>query len=273
MKIETLFLIPLTPVEMLDKTREALRELCFRQLGKLHSSYRVWLLGDIENWEGLPEHFECISTEGKTKEDKLFEAGKLLEMNTADTFQHLVRLDDDDLINPAVFDANASGGFDCCVDSKHWFYDLSSGLLSRQKRDWFPNTMIHSFAHAMTKVAAIGGSEKAGAENYLFACDHSRAWKSYYENRKIEWVSSGNPLYIRVLNPGSITASAKETAAEDNYRIYLSTFGDWKADFPFENHALKQDLENIWMETSGKLKTYSFPKRTVLTKIIEHIRK
>lgn len=273
MKIETLFLIPLTPAEMLDDSRESLRKLCFRQIAGLKSSYRVWLLGDFVNTLNLPEHFEVISTEGKTKEDKLFEAGKLLEINSKDSFQHLVRLDDDDLINSSVFDSNSHGGFDCCVDSKHWFYDLSSGLLSSQERDWFPNTMIHSFANAMTKVPAIGGSEKAGKENYLFACDHSRAWKNYYENRKIEWVSGGNPLYIRVLNPGSITASAKEISGKDDYRIYLSTFGDWKADFPFDNRGLEQDLKNIWTDTSGELKTYTFPKRTVLTKIIQRLRK
>lgn len=272
MKIETLFLIPLTPHEMLDPTRKALRDLCVGQILGLNSTYRVWLLGE-ENKEVWPEHFQTIITSGKTKEDKLFEAGQLLEKGTEDSFQNIVRLDDDDLINPVVFDKCAQGNFDCCVDSEHWFYDLSSGLLSAQKRDWFPNTMIHSFSNAMTKVEAIGGSDKAGKENYLFACDHSLAWKSFYKNRNINWIASGNPLYIRVLNPGSITASAKDAKGGDDYLTYLSTFGDWKARFPLENKILEKDLKEIWIATYGKLKTYTFPKKTVLTKIINRIRK
>lgn len=258
---------------MLDKTRRSLRELCFQQIGKLKSGYRVWLLGEVENPESLPDHFECIATTAKTKEDKLFEAGKMLENMAPNSFQFLVRLDDDDLINPQVFDACVRLRFDCCVDSEHWFYDLSSALLSSQKRNWFPNTMIHSFAHAMTKVPALGGSERAGSENFLFACDHSRVWKDYYKNRRTEWVSGSNPLYLRVLNPGSITASAKETSAEDDYFDYLSTFGDWNADFPINDKELEQDLIHIWTEGHGELRTYTFPKRSVLTKIIQRIRK
>lgn len=267
-----LFLIPLMPAEFLDSQRKKLRELCFSQIRKLDSSYSVWLLGDVTDESRLPEHFETIPTKGRTKEDKLFEAGEILVTDHVQNYRYLVRLDDDDLINPRVFDLNAAAEFDCVVDSAHWFYDLSSGMLSRQKREWFPNTVIHAFENALTLVDAKGGAAGAGNQNFLFACDHSLAWHPFYENRNIKRIESDNPLYIRVLNPGSITATANGSKRKADYLSYLTTFGHWKAGFPRDFEAVKDDLLEVWKNECGEMRSYQFPKNTKLKSLIRKIR-
>lgn len=267
-----LFLIPLMPAEFLDSQRKKLRELCFSQIRKLDSSYSVWLLGDVTDESRLPEHFETIPTKGRTKEDKLFEAGKILAADPNPNYRYLIRLDDDDLINPRVFDLCAAAEFDCAVDSRHWFYDLSSGMLSRQKREWFPNTVIHAFESALTMVEAKGGAAVAGKQNFLFACDHSLAWHPFYENRNLKRIESGNPLYIRVLNPGSITATANGSKRKADYLSYLTTFGHWKAGFPRDFEAVKNDLLEVWKNECGEMRSYQFPKNTKLKSLIRKIR-
>jgi len=265
MQVDYLFLIPLMPKEKLDAQRSALRELCFRQLRNLKSTYRVWLLGEIEQQTA---DFETIKVKGVSKEDKLWEAGKILEASYEPPAKYLVRLDDDDLINPEVFDAVAGEEFDCYTDRYHTFYDLSSGKVSAQKRNWFPNTVIHRFNHAMQKVPVLGGSKWAGENNFLFACDHSKAWHLYYADKSARFTSADNPLYIRVLNPGSITA---QKTGFDEYAAYLAGFGEWKSVFPLENKELQKELKDVWFRENDSFKEYEFPKKSILKRMVKRI--
>lgn len=265
MQVDYLFLIPLMPAEKLDAQRAALRRLCFSQLRALEASYRVWLLGDMEDEIA---DFEFIKVKGVSKEDKLWEAGKILEAGYTPPAKYVVRLDDDDLINPEVFDALAGEEFDCCTDRHHTFYDLSSGKVSSQKRNWFPNTVIHRFKHAMQKVPVQGGSTLAGKSNFLFACDHSRAWHLYYADKSVEYTPKENPLYMRVLNPGSITA---QQTSNNEYAGYLSGFGSWKSPFPLKNAELQNELKEIWFQENDSFKEYGFPNKSILKRVFERI--
>ncbi len=267
MQVDYLFLIPLMPPEKLDAQRAALRSLCFRQLRSLGASSRVWLLGDAN--EEVSD-FQTIKVEGTSKEDKLWEAGKILKASFTPPARYIVRLDDDDLINVSAFEAAANKDFDCFTDRYHQFYDLSSGAVSAQKRDWIPNTAIHKFEHAMQTVPATGGSKLAGKENFLFACDHSQAWHSYYADKKVVYSDKNNPLYLRVLNPGSITARENGLKA---YADYLAGFGNWKAPFPIADKQLEKELKELWCRENGELKTYNFPKKTILNRLVQKISK
>lgn len=265
MQVDYLFLIPLMPSEKLDAQRSALRELCFSQLRKLGSSYRVWLLGEME--EEISD-FEIIKVRGVSKEDKLWEAGKILEAGYTPLAKYVVRLDDDDLINPEIFDAFATEYFDCCTDRYHTFYDLSSGNVSAQKRDWFPNTVIHRYKHAMQKVPVQGGSELAGESNFLFACDHSQTWHDYYADKTVRYTSKYDPLYIRVLSPGSITA---QQTSYNEYAGYLTGFGSWKSPFPLKNTVLQKELKEIWFRENDSFKEHEFPKKSILKRVVKRI--
>lgn len=267
MQVDYLFLIPLMPAEKLNAQRAALRQLCFNQLRRLKSTHRVWLLG---NGDDEISDFELIKLQGTSKKDKLWEAGKILKAGFVPAARYIVRLDDDDLINPELFDQIAKSDFDCYTDRYHQFYDLSSGKVSAQKRNWFPNTAIHKFEYALTQVPRLGGSEQAGESNFLFACDHSKAWHPFYENENVKFTNKGNPLYLRVLNPGSITARDYQV---NDYVDYLAEFGNWKAPFPLKDLKLKERLEEVWLSEHGHLMTYKFPKKTMLKRVVERIKK
>lgn len=267
MQTDYLFLIPLMPQHLMDEQRKALRKLCFEQIQKINSSKRVWLLGEIDE---KIEGFENIQVKGITKEDKLWEVGNILKSSYTPPARFLVRLDDDDLINPIVFDQIVNEDFDCYTDEYHHFYDLSSAQVSTQKRDWIPNTAIHKYNHAMKKVEAQGGGEQAGDTNYLFACDHSLAWHVYYNDKKVKYTSKKNPIYLRVLNPGSITAKSDEI---NDYISYLSGFGNWNAQFPINDAVLQEELKNIWLEENSELSKYNFPKQNLIKRSIKALLK
>ncbi len=255
-----LFLIPTSPNLAKDSFRKDLQKLCFEQVGKLNSSYEVWLLGEaeVEN-----SRFKTIDCKGTSKEEKLKEAGDLLAgMSTP--AKYLVRLDDDDLINPVVFDELANRDFDIAYDRKHFFYDLATDLASRQKRDWIPNTAIMDFQKAMNRVESIGGAETEDGKNYLFACDHSRAWRIFFNGGNI--VHSNESIYVRILNPESITATASGKFSENNYFRYLQGFGAWRAALPEALLPVKTDLMKIRQKHFGDPLNFK-PKRGLFSRL------
>jgi len=267
MTVDYLFVIPLTPDSASNETRRELRRLCFQQLQKLKASKKVWLLGakttDIAD-------FEAIHTSSRSKEDKLYEAGFLLEKNPK-IARYLVRLDDDDLINPAVFDEMAGvAGFDCFADKLHWFYDLSSGRCSAQERPWIPNTAIHKMEHALQKVRALGGSNLADETNFLFACDHSKAWHLYYTGKNVRYANIKNPLYLRVLSPRSRSAGGSDDY-QNTFPFYLPRFGVWKHHFPFEANPLHEQLKDIWLKNEGPLKVWSLPRKSFVSRFLNKL--
>ena len=269
MQIDFLFLIPITPKNLLNDQRRALQSLCFNQLLELQSSYRVWLLGEADFFS---DNFEQIELNASSKEDKLYLAGQKLESMKVFPARYLVRLDDDDLINPVVFDELASEQFDIAYDSHHCFYDLSSGLTSSQKREWIPNTAIHRMEMALEKVDKVGGSELAIEKNYLMACDHSKAWKSFYRGKKIKQSDPSKPIYLRVLNNSSRTAlGSASNDSKNEYFRYLKTFGSWKSPFPLENE-LKNELLRIGKLGGRSLENWNFPKMSLLQRIKRKIR-
>ncbi len=263
MPVDYLFIVPLSPSHLLTEQRKQLQDLCFNQIEKLRSTKRVWLLGEGETNR---KDFEVLDLGGKSKEDKLFYLGQYLEKLDELPAKYLVRLDDDDLINPLVFDQLSAESFDVAFDQDHCFYDLSSGLASTQKRPWIANTCIHKIECALQLVEKMGGSDLAEGENYLMASDHSQAWHRFYANRRKVVTKIGEPLYIRVLNDESITAKAGNTEnSKEKYYRYLTTFGSWDSKFPLESDVLDSLTELGSAE--GVLEDWKFDKPTLIERI------
>ncbi len=268
MKVDYLFLIPLNPESASNDMRRALRKLCLEQVSAIKASKRVWLLGT--DTSPHPD-FEAIKTAGRSKEDKLYEAGFLLEKEV-DTARYLVRLDDDDLVNPAVFDAAVNyPDFDCLYDHTHWFYDLSSGRCSTQQRPWIPNTAIHAMHHAVQRIPAIGGSTLADDENFLFACDHSRAWHAYYTGKNLVRTDKDNPLYLRVLSPRSRSAGGSDDF-KTTFPYYLQRFGTWKSHFPFQEDTMRPQLIDLWEKQEDALEEWSLPSKSFVSRFLNKIK-
>ncbi|HKK40652.1 MAG TPA: hypothetical protein VJ949_14620 [Cryomorphaceae bacterium] len=258
--LDYLFLIPTSPNLEEGSLRRDLQRLCFQQVKKLDATFVVWLLGDAEVDH---PHFKKIDCEGTSKEEKLKEAGdRLADMPRL--AKYLVRLDDDDLINPEEFDRLAKANFDIAYDRKHFFYDLATNLASSQKREWIPNTAIMDFNHALTKVEAKGGAETEDDKNYLFACDHSRAWHPFFKGMRT--IKEKEPIYVRILNPQSITAGGTGEFDENKYFRYLQGFGKWRAELPAALTDVKSELENIRQKHFGKPLNFK-PKRGLFSRL------
>lgn len=239
--VDYLFLIPLSPGADEDSLRTRLRGICFDSLAKLKSSYVVWYFGDAEIHR---PYFKRIDTPYQTKEERMRHAGDLLSAMPR-LARYLVRLDDDDPIRAATFDRAADLDFHVAADRYHYFHDLPSGRNSSQKRPWFANTSIHDYNEALTRVPAIGGAPAEDGKNYLFACDHSAAWHPHYRGKKIYYFPKIEPLYVRVLNPDSITAGRMKTFDAEGYFAYLDGFGDWSAPWPDDMEEVRKGFGDL----------------------------
>ena len=139
-----LIITTLHPESIVDGTeRNRLFNLYLKALESIqYSNFKVLIVADKEL--NLGDRFKIIVDTSKSKEKRLVKAKEYLE-NTKEIFDYILRLDDDDILNPNIF--NEVDGLDCDVytDEFHSFYDISSGKIAQQKRNWFPNTTIMSF--------------------------------------------------------------------------------------------------------------------------------
>jgi len=219
-----LFITTLTPKALLSPLRASLFDLYKDSLNA--QSYPNWealLIGEEEKKQG---RIIFKQTDAVSKGDKLKVAYEYL-LSLEVKPDYIIRLDDDDLISQYALEYAAKHEFDCCSDLYHTFYDIASGLVSQQHRDWLPNTIIHKYEHA---VAAYGDSGQP-----LFSQDHSQAWHRYYADKKIHFVPKKHPVYLRILSPTTITSkidpllSGKFESIDMNaYSAYLKGFGKWR---------------------------------------------
>jgi hypothetical protein len=242
-----LFITTLTPRSLLSPLRASLFDLYKDALnGQTYSNWEALLIGEEEKKQG---RIIYKKTDAVSKTDKLKVAyDYLLSLEVKPDY--IIRLDDDDLISQYALERAAKLDFDCCSDLHHTFYDIASGLVSQQDRDWLPNTIIHKYEHA---VAPYGDSGKL-----LFSQDHSQAWHRYYADKKVHYVPKSEPVYLRILSPTTITSKIDPLHSErfenidmNAYAAYLKGFGKWRnfnlADFK----VYQPQLITAWEEFSG----------------------
>jgi hypothetical protein len=247
-----LFITTLTPKNLLSPLRASLFDLFLEGLGK--QSYPGWealLIGEEEKAE---EKIRYLKTDAVVKSDKLKIAFNYIQ-NLEVKPDFIIRLDDDDLISPNVLERVSLMEFDCYADQYHTFYDLASGKISQQKRNWLANTVIHKYEHAIS----------TNTENQLplFMQDHSQAWHVYYENMKVIFSDPSAPVYLRILSPTTITSKMdhqKRSAFENTdmlaYSKYVKKFGNWKNFKTAEFSTYHDKLISIWEKFSNqKIKT------------------
>lgn len=260
-----LFITPLTPKRILTPLRSLLFEQYINALKK--QSYTNWeaiLIGEEDNVDG---NIKYLSVKAESKEIKLIFAKEYI-LSLKIKPDYIIRIDDDDVINPFVLERIADLDFDCYVDAHHAFYDLTTGMISLQKREWFANTVIHKYEHAM--------KEMEEDQIPLIQCDHSKAWVNFYKNKKILFADKRSPIYLRILSPTTVTSGihgnnkstlekyddfksnvVKLRSLEDvdftAYKSYIKGFGTWKyivlQDFKDSQIA----FDNLWTNFSGNV--------------------
>jgi len=239
------YIIPLTPDAVLTPVRKALREITLRSLlNQTSDNWQALLIGEEEKTEG---NLIYIKTNAVAKSEKLMAAfDYLLQLQTNPDF--IIRLDDDDIISPFVLERSTTLEFDCYVDLYHSFYDVTSCTISQQKRAWMPNTIIHTFANAMTSYGKKGLP--------LFAHDHSKSWHLYYAGKKCLFAPKDHPIYLRVISPFTISSGNNSqdinTIDFQSYKKHLISFGKWKSFGLSDFQPYKDDLIDIWENFSGQ---------------------
>lgn len=219
-----LFIIPLTPRSYLTENRLALRTLCFDTLlAQTYSNWKALVIGE-KNLTGFnSERFITIDFEGP-KEEKLQMATRYI-IDSGLNPDYIIRLDDDDIFNPGILSQLKDFHFDLYVDKFHSYWDVSSGRIAQQIMYWFPNTCIHKASHALTTFGSFpaGDYKRFRPQPVLIENEHNDFHLYYTDKSKIIYSHKRDPLYLRTLNPDSITSSGTHSYSE-----YLSRHGYWK---------------------------------------------
>lgn len=235
--INFIFIIPRTPKAYKTKIRESLWEITQQSLiNQTYSSWRALVVCDDFDEKPVDERFIYISSQALKKGEKINDAINYITSNKIDV-DFVIRLDDDDVMMPDSLKKSLNYDFDVYADKYHAFYDLSSGLSSIVKRKWLANTVIHKKSHAF-KICDDTGL-------HIINHDHSLKWHEYYKSKMIVYSKKTSPVYIRVLNPVSVSAGES-----NDYDNYLSFFGNWKYNAPESFMPYSKLLLNIQKENN-----------------------
>ncbi|GAB4139925.1 MAG: hypothetical protein Fur0041_15100 [Bacteroidia bacterium] len=264
-----LFITHMTPRLKRSVFRQHLIDLYYKALkAQQYNHWEVIILGDESaNADSRFHVFPLSDTDTASKHQEI--ASLLNQKDFAEIIaraDYVIKLDDDDLINPLLLKQLVNFKGDVFYDEYHTFVDTSSGTITCQKRPWIASTCVHKKVHAF----AEWKNEGASALQILLYSDHSKAWHRYYEGKDRHSADKQHPVYLRVLSPTSITAGSgsrfDETAREAYYR-YLKSFGDWKASPTKDFDTYLIDLHTAWRIFSGsdqlplKLEKKSFWKK------------
>lgn len=258
-----LFIIPRTPQSCRDDIRDNLWQICLEALQ--NQPYQNWKALVIGHEVGIPinnERFINIDFEG-TKEEKLQKATEYIIQNNIPG-DYIIRLDDDDIINPSILEKVSNLDFDLYVDKHQWFWHYESGQISNRVWNWFPNTGIHKREHALAEWGdyANGNFTRFKKQALLIENDHSQL-HPFYKNKKVLFADKKHPVYLRTITSSSITA--QKSINHDNY---IRRFGLWHKnnlkDFQFlnehalndkyslPNYTLKEIIANKWLNFRSK---------------------
>lgn len=254
-----LFITHLTPKRYRSPLREEL--ISIMQSSLLGQTYTAWQA----LWIGEEERLNGNIREVKVLNGNREELGRSLRETYARpdvrdmiaACNYIVKLDDDDVISADILEKVSRLEFDCYCDEYHTFYDIMSGIVTQQKRNWIASTSIHKKEHALI----LPGRNTPGANliDSLFYTDHAKDWINYYAEKNLKYAERGAPVYLRVLSPTSITAGAgirRVLAANDidlqRYYTYRRQFGTWKSKHITGFAPYLPQLNRVWPAFSGQ---------------------
>lgn len=219
-----LFIIPRTPPEFRDPTRDLYWELCKQYL--LDQKSTNWTALVIDEEELLVDNIVSIKSSAKKKHEKINTALEIILQATIKP-EYIIRLDDDDLINPnALAELEEVSSFDIYTDKWHTSWNPLTNQIASRVNYWFPNTCIINTKHALTYWDAL----QKDSLKFMINNNHGN-FHFYFRKKKVVFAPKNRPLYLRTISANSITANA--TNQKD---LYLKSFGLWKnrnlEDFP-----------------------------------------
>lgn len=212
LQFKFLFLVALTPKTLINPLRQRLQELSLSSLrDQENDNYAAIILGDEEKIDG---NLIFVKAPNGTKGERLKFAMKYLVKENID-YQYLCRFDDDDILNPSIFNFLSGAKAAVIADKYHSFFDLYTQKCLQTKRDWMANTVFLR-KDCATHLMPDGRT--------LIEQDHAEEWMKFFKGKEIYFVPKKHPIYLRVLSPTSETANIDA----DNYQNYLESFGNWR---------------------------------------------
>lgn len=208
-----------------------------------YDHFEVYIVGD-ERVKDISERkfLKKIVTDKVTKGERLRVVFNILRSENQ-RFDYVARLDDDDLISPIIMNNYSTSQADLIADKYHTFYDVVSRKYSQQKRNWIANTAFHKWEHATHILDEDNGS------GLCFDYDHAKFWLNYYQNKTISYTNKATPVYIRVLNPLSVTSMSgriDSSLKKQAYIEYLRGFGDFSRQILFQTFSARiNELKRI----------------------------
>ena len=230
------FIVPLTPNEYLTEGRRRLKKNALQSLiNQTYKNWKVLLIGERGADDPINERFIYLNYSGK-KEEKLQIATDYIFKNGVQ-LDYIIRFDDDDLFSKNILQEIADSNADLIVDRQHVFYNPLDGKVARKVCYWFPNTCIIKANIALDFWGEFPTGEyiKFREKPRLIENEHNNFHNYFKYSDNIIFTKRENPVYLRVLNPDSITAH------ERNFESYLSDFGLWSTQIPegFETEKLQ----------------------------------
>lgn len=204
--------------------RLALRQLCLTTLlNQTYTNWRALLIGQQHPDDPVTNQFVFLPFEGH-KEEKMQKAVEhILACNMPGDY--LIRLDDDDIINPRVLAQLKSKTFDLFVEKYQSFVHVESGRIAQKVMYWFPNTCIHKRVHALAAFGALppGNYQRYSSSPVLIENEHNDFHHYYHHRHHIIYARKKEPLYLRCISASSITALQSGSTL-----AYLNQYGYFK---------------------------------------------
>lgn len=256
------FVTCLTPSASLSPLRAELFELYKLSLKKQSSNnWTAVLMGEESKQEA---NFLYIKSNTVTKEDKLLELYNLF-LKLEHKPKYIIRLDDDDLFSLSILSKIEMeiSDFDVYVDRYQCMYNVFDTKSLCKEYPWFPSTLVMKFEDAMQTIESFNNLP-------LFVCDHDKVFHHYYKNKKVYYSHKGEPIYLRVFSPTSLSFAD----SKNKFERYCNSFGVWKfVSFKgFEWAAPKLEQLNAKYFNSPKPNKFLFNLTADLFSILKRIK-
>jgi len=133
--------------------------------------------------------------------------------------EYILRLDDDDIINPNILlHAEKLGNFDIYTDKWHCSWNYATNQIAQTVNYWFPNTCFIKTSHALSKWEP----GNLDSNKYMLNNDHGN-FHLFFKNKKVIFSPKKHPIYVRTISNSSIMANDA-----DSQENYLKSFGLWR---------------------------------------------
>ena len=225
------FIIPLTPKRLLNPVRQTLFDMMIFALKKQTSdNWNALLIGEEERQDGnliyinsekslVPSYVkEFRGDPGHTDKHHKIEIALQHIALSEPLPKYLIRLDDDDLISPAIISTIEKTGmeYDCYADKYQALYNVMDGKIALPHLTWMANSIFHKYEHAITYINLFN--------HKLINCSHSEAFHIYYADKKVFYSPKFSPLYLRILSETCLNISANANAT---LQTQTTRFGFW----------------------------------------------